>query len=478
MGIDRAGRNSGTAMLTCLFLAAALAPQQFRTEIPLAGLGDPASNGKSFGLAHEPSQDLLYVAVCGDLPFVGTPNRAIAVIDPHADAVIGEIPVGAFPEEIAFAYDPLTGALIYGACTNSSDGSVTIWDAARQVVATVTLPDPLFFGSCYPFGIAATNTHWFITTLDGSGDVHAIDLATLALDPAASRSLGPGVLGGRLQIENGVAWIPHARSLPGFAGSEGGLTRLELNGGAATSWFVARDDSFTLYPTGQDLAWIPGGGAWLGGLDLGGKLWRSDAVARLDRALELGGRASHGLAADDSSGLGAVCTLWSDELLLLDLSAEEILSVTSTAGLGAGHHQPNDALFAHGKLFVTCQGSESLLVFDQLPAPGPAPAWLPGLVISEATPAGGTVLSATVLALPGELCWLLGAASCETATVHGVALRLGAAPTRHASGFGACSRSLTVPAAAAAAGRAWFLQGVVLRGGALLPTAPKAVVIQ
>lgn len=464
-------------MLSFLIYAAC-APQQLRAEIPLTGLGDPAANGKAFGLAHEPAQDLLYVAVCGDLPFVGTPNRAIAVVDPHAEAVIGEIPVGAFPEEIAFAYDPSTGALRYGACTDNAGGSVTIWDASHQVVATVALPDPLLFGSCFPFGIAADDAHFFITTLDGSGDLHAISLTTLALDPAAAHDLGAGVLGGRLRIAAGAAWIPHARSLAGFAGSEGGLTRLDLASGAATAWFVARDDRFNLYPTGQDLAWLPGGGAWLGGLDLGGRLWRADAAARLDRALDLGGASVHGLAADAAGELGAACTLWSDEILLLDLVAETVVGRIATGALGAGHHQPNDAVFAHGKLFVTCQGSESLLVFDQLPAPGAPPSWLSALDVSTTTPARGAVLTATVTAQPGESCWLLGSERCDAADLHGVELRLGPAPTLHAAGTGGCSRSLTAPAAAAAAGRGWHLQGVILRGGSLRATAPKALVIQ
>lgn len=465
-------------MFPTLFLAAAAAaaPQRFLAEVPLDGLGDPLANGKAFGLAHEPSQDLLYVAVCGDLPFVGTPNRAIAVVDPLALAVVGEIPCGAFPEEIAFARDPLTGALRYGACTNSADGSVTIWDASLQVVATVPLPDPMLYGTCYPFGIAATGTHFLVTTLDGSGDVHAISLATLAPDPAASLALGPGVLGGRLLVAGGEAWVPHARSLSGFAGSEGGLTRAPLGGGAPASWLVAREESFTLYPTGQDLASAEDGGAWLAGPDLGRKLWRADAAGRLDRALDLDGRDAHGIGVD-GAGLGAATTLWGDEVLLLDLRAEEILATIPTGALGAGHHQPNDAVFAHGRLFVSCQGSESLLVFDRLPAPGPPPAWLPGLVVGDTTPARGGVADATVLALPGEPCWLLGAPRCDAAVVHGAPLRLGPAPRLHASGFGVCSRSLAVPAAAAA-GRAWFLQGVILRGGAPRPTAPKAVVVQ
>lgn len=478
MGFSRAGRDSGTAMFPTLLLAAALAPQQLRAEIPLAGLGDPLSTGKAFGLAYEPQSDLLFVALCGDLPFVGTPNRAIVVVDPHTDAVIGEIPVGAFPEEIAFAYDPLTGALRFGACTNSDDGTVTIWDAALQPVATITLPDPLGFGTCFPFGIAASETHFFITTIDGSGDLHAIALNTLALDPAASRNLGHGVLGGRVQHSGDALWIPHARSLPAFSGSEGGLTRGDIIAGSAAAWFVARDDSYTLYPTGQDLALLPGGGGWLGGLDLGGRIWRFDATGKLDRALDLGGRASHGLAVDAAGQLGAACTLWGNEILLLDLVAEELLSVTWTLGLGSGHAQPNDAIFAHGKLFVTCQGSESLLVFDSLPAVGAPPDWLPGLTTNSQTPARGSVVITTLTALPGEACWLLGSAACEATTVHGVPLRLGSAPLLHATGIGACSRALSTPAAAAAAGRTWFLQGVLQRGGSLRTTAPLAIALQ
>lgn len=461
---------------TLLFAAAfASAPQQLRAEIPLSGIGDPLSNGKAFGLAHEPAQDRLYVAICGDLPFAGTSNRAIAVVDPQADAVVGSIPCGAFPEDIAFAYDPLSGAFRYGACTNSADGSVTIWDATLQVVATVALPDPLSYGSCYPFGIAATGTHFWISTLDGSGDVHAISLATRTLDPAASLHLGPGVLGGRPRVAGSELWLPHSVGLPGFAGAEGGLLRAPLAGGVPASWLVARADNFTLYPAGQDLAAAPGGGAWLGGFDLGGRLWLADPAGGLRRAWELDGRGVQGLAAD-GAGLGAACTLWGDEILLLDLAAEEVLTVINTGALGAGHHQPNDAVFAHGKLFVTCQGSESLLVFDQLPAAGAPPTWLPGLALTGATPAPGDPIAAVLTAGPGEACALLGAPRCDAAPVAGVELRLGPNPRLLATGSGGCARTLTAPAALP--GRAWFVQGLIRRQGAWQPTEPRALVLQ
>lgn len=457
---------------------AACAPQQFQQEISLAGLGDPNSNGKSFGLAHEPSQDLLYVAICGDLPFQGVPNAAIAVIDPAQNAVTAVIPVGAFPEEIAFAHDPLTGALLYGACTNSASGDVSIWNAALQVVATVPLPDPFGFGTCYPFGIAATSDHFLIGTQDGSGAVYAVSLASLTLDPAAGFNLGAGRLSARFRLSGDSLWMADTLSLPGFAGSEGGLLVRHLPSGAQDSWMTARDDQFTLYPSAQDLALLPQGGAWLGGTDLGGRLWRADAQGQLDRALDLGGHDVYGLAADPAGQWLAACTLYGGELLLVDLVAEELVSTTAVAGVGSGAALPNDALFLHGRLYVTCMGSESVLVFGGLPAAGPPPPWFGSLSISDATPAPGAPITASVQNPAGGACWLLGAGTCAAAPIAGIPLRLGSAPRLHASGFGSCSRSLNAPAGAGFRGRSWFLQGVARDGAILRPTPPKAAVLQ
>ncbi len=466
-------------MLTALLLAA-FALQQFHAEIPLSGLGDPLSTGKSFGLAYEPQSDRIFVAVCGDLPFVGTPNRTIAVIDPATDTVIGEISCGIFPEEIAFAYDPLTGALQYGACSNSQSGTVTIWNAALAVVATVALPDRLGFGTCFPFGLAATDTHLFVTTQDGSGDVYAISLATLALDPAASHNVGAGRLGARCAVVSGALWIADSLGLPAFSGSEGGFLSLDLTTGTAASWLVARDDSYVLYPAGQDLAPLSVGGAWLAGTDLGGRLWRVDADGALNRALDLGGRSVYGLAADSSGGLIAACTLFGGEVLLVDARAERLLSETAVGALGAGGHaQPNDAVFAHDKLFVTCQGSESLLVFDQLPSAGPPPAWSGALIVSATTPDPGASVTATVISPSGGACWLLGSDSCADSAIAGLDLRLGPNPRVHLAGTGQISRAVSVPSGAGVTGRAWFLQGVVQDSGALfLATTPRAVVVQ
>jgi hypothetical protein len=457
---------------------AAAAPQQLLHEVPLTGLGDPNSNGKSFGLAHEPTQDLLYIAVCGDLPFQGVPNAAIAVIELGQHAIVKVIDVGLFPEEIAFAYDPLTGALRFGACTNSQSGGVTIWNDAQQVVATVALPDPLGFGTCYPFGIAATATHFLVSTQDGSGAIYAISLANLTLDPAADIATGAGRLGARFAVHGDELWLPDTLSLPGFSGSEGGLLRRQLSTGAQESWIVAHDDRFTRYPAAQDLALLPQGGAWIGGTDLDGRLWRADASGQLDRALDIGGRNVYGLAVNPAAELLAVCTLYGGELLLVDLVAEEVRSNTSLASVGSGHALPNDALFLRDRLYLTCLGSEYLLVFDQLPAPGSPPAWFGSLSLDDSTPDRGASFTATVVNPTGGLCWLFGAGECAPALIGGVPLRLGNAPRLHASGAGSCARSLSLPGAAALRGRSWFLQGVVRTGGQLRATAPKSAALQ
>lgn len=477
---NRAGRELRQSMISFIISSLAVcAPQQLLHEVRLDGLGDPNSNGRSFGLAYEPDQNLLYVALCGDLPFQGTPNSAIAVVELTQHSVVAVLDVGLFPEEIAFAHDPLTGKLRYGACTNSESGDVAIWDANLQVVATVPLPDPFGFGTCYPFGIATTDTHFLISTQDGSGAVHAIALANLALDPAMSFSSGPGRLGARFAVAGDQVWMADTLSLPGFVGSEGGLLRHDLTTGAQDSWIVSRAADFGRYPAAQDVVLLPQGGAWFGGTDLDGRLWRTDPAGRLDRALDLSGRSVYGLAADPAAQWLAACTLFGGELILIDLVAEEIFSTTLVASVGSGHALPNDALFIQDKLYVTCQGSESLLVFGNLPAPGPPPAWSGMLTLSDTSPDAGSTLTATVTNSAGGACWLLGADNCAPNLISGLPLRLGATPRVHASGTGSCSRSLTLPGSARLRGRSWFFQGVVREGAGIhRATAPKALVLQ
>lgn len=458
-----------------VFLAAApLCAQSFLHDIPLSGLGNGAP-AAPFGISVEPVSGLLYVGVAGAL---GAQNDVVAVIDPATDTVIATIQAQLYPEDIAFAYDAL-GQLRYGAVTNGTSGSVTIWDANRQVLANVALPDPFGFGTCYPFGITASEDQqrFYVSTQDGSGDVHAIDLATLALDPSESLNL-PGKSGGRLRHRSNTLYLPWSEYDASFSGSSGGLTGWNT-GPLPFFWerlTVDLSGTFT-YPAGNDMEFLPDGRVVLGGTYFGGRLYFLSGTGELLRTLHLstGSGSAHGLALSPDGSLLAVCDLAANDVSVVDAVNLAELAILHVNTVGSGYHLPNDAVFANGKLYVTCQGSEHVIVYGSLPTVTPGPGYGGSISVSESAPApGGQVLVS--VSGPGMVA-LVQSGDDRRTLVHGVALDIGPAPVLVGTGSGSYSHSFRVPHSAPS-GLNHFLQGVVDLKNTRTPTEPRVVVVQ
>lgn len=463
------------ATLCAGILVAPSAAQTFRQEIDLFGLGDPLAAAKPFGISYEPVTDRLFVGLAGD--FAGT-NNAVVILDPNTDTVIGTITVGLFPEDIAFSYEA-TGALQYGAVTNSTSGSVTIWDATDQVVATVALPDPFGYGSCYPFGIVELGGYFYVSTQDGSGEVYAIDIATLSVDAAACFTISNRT-GGRLAAKGDSLWIPTSEFLPSFAGSKGGLFVHDTTlTNPASSWFAVRKDQFLGYPSGQDVAILADGSAFLCGLDFDGRLYRVDAQGALDRAIDLEGLDGFGLALDPAQELLAVASLTGNELLLVDVLNQELLSRTPVTGLGSGYMQPNEVVFAHDKLYMTVQSNEAVLVFDNLPSVTLTSGFQDTLTVSDTTPAQGSIVAIDVDGFPGQTVALIHSQGTQPTVFAGVDFLIGGGLTlAGSSSTGNLHLDLTIPLGPAFEGMQFFLQGYVSDGLNDFTTAPKVLVIQ
>lgn len=463
------------AVLCAGLFAAPIAAQDLHTEIDLFGLGDPLAPAKPFGITHEPVSDRLFVALSGD--FAGA-NRAVVIIDPATDTVVGTIDVGLFPEDIAFAYDS-SGNLLYGAVTNSTDGSITIWDAADQVVTTVVLPDAFGLGTCYPFGIVAKDGYFYISTQDGSGDVHAVDWSTQSYDAAASFNIDFRS-GSRMAVNGDALWIPSTEFLPAFEGGMGGLYTHDLSGSFADdTWFAAYADQFLGYPSGQDVALMSDGSAYLTGLDFGGRLFKVDANGQLDRAIDCEGIDGYGLAVSADESLLAVAGLVANEVLLIDLHHETLLSRTDVVGLGSGSMQPNDAVFTHGKLYVTVQSNERVLVFDNLPTVSGSSDFHGSLTLSDSTPDRGDQIILDLIGTPGFPVALMSSTGTAPTTHLGVDLLIGTSLLRRASDVdGDVQVILDIPLNPALQGRQFFLQGYVPDGAGDHVTAPKVLVIQ
>jgi YVTN family beta-propeller protein len=459
--------------LAASLCATPVAAQSFQQEISLTGLGNPLNSAKPFGISYEPVSDRIYVAIAGD--FAGA-NNAVAIIDPATDTVVGTIPVGLYPEDIAFHYDQ-NGAFVYGAVTNSTSGSVTIWDNTNTVVATVPLPDPFAFGTCYPFGILAHDGDFLISTADGSGDVHAIDLATLSYAPAD----GFNTLfrsNGRMVAAGSEIWVPTSEFTPNWDGSKGGLFRHDRAGVTASdSWYAERMENYTGYPGGQDVVRLNDGRGYLAGLDFLGRLYRLDASGNLDRAIDLGGIDGYGLALEpNNQQLLAVCGFVANELVLVDLVNDELLSSTSLGSLG--YNMPNDAVFAHGKLYVTVQGNEAVVVLNNLPSVSPNHSHQSELVISDTTPQLGDTITVDLLGYAGQRVAIFTGTEPLPGVYSGLNLEVGPTPIKHSNDLGSLSLNITIPTVPSLVNRHVFLQGYTTDGSNHFTTEPKVIVIQ
>lgn len=465
-------------ILTCAALLALALPtqdlqaQSFRQAIDLSGYGDPYSSARPFGISYEPSQDLLYVALCGDF---ATANNTVLVIDPATDTVVDSIPVGLFPEDIAFHYDAY-GSLLYGACTNSTSGSVTIWDHTRTPIATVALPDPFGLGTCYPYGILEHQDYFLVSTADGSGEVHAIDLATLSYDPYRSfntlfRS------NGRMAAAGDEIWVPTAKYTPAWDGSEGGMFRHDTGGARPDdNWYAHRMDNFAGYPGGQDVVLLSDGRGYLSGLDFGGRIFQVDADGQLQKAIDLQGVDGYGLAVDPAEQMLAVCGFVRNEVVLVDLLNDRLHARLQLSG--QGYSMPNEAVFAHDKLYVTVQGNESVLVYDNLPTMTSDHSHAGDLQLSDSTPDLGTSFAVDLVGFAGQPVALFLGGTPVPGSFQGLALEIGPMPQLHSTGIGNLHLVHSLPSAPSLAGITVYLQGYVTDGVSDFTTEPRMLVLQ
>ncbi|KAA3604945.1 MAG: hypothetical protein DWQ01_20285 [Planctomycetota bacterium] len=460
-------------------LAAPLGAQSFKQDISLAGLGN-GNSARPFGITAEPYSQRLFVAIAGDF---GGANNVVAIVDPVTDTVSGTLTVGNFPEDVAFVYDA-SGVPLYGAVSNSTDGTVTIWDGLSDIVLdTVQLPDPLGFGSCYPFGLAPSEDGrtLYVSTVDGSGDVHAIDLQSgppFAYDASASFNLGDKSLG-RLQHFQDMVLVGTSQFDVAFTGAEAGMA------GWSTSvlpffWsfdILDRSGQFS-FPAGQDVEILQDGTVVLGGTFFENRMYLMDANGQLDRTLRFSGSSgsAHGLAESEDGSLLAVCDLAGNELILMDLINRVEYSNTFLPTVGLGYQQPNEAAFLLDKLYVSVQANEEILVFDQLPTIQPGGGYAGSLTLSESTPALGGTLTATASG-PGIVA-LLAAEDDQAGPFAGVDLDIGPQPQFLGWGVGSFAKSFQIPLQSSLHTRHFFFQGVTDAQNSQQPTPPKVVIVQ
>ncbi|MFN0208052.1 MAG: YncE family protein [Planctomycetota bacterium] len=400
------------ATLSLLIGSASLAPaQNFLGEISTAGYGQ--NSGFPYGLNFGPNGDL-YIALAGTSAFVNPQffnNNVVVRADTSTNLVTSTITVGMFPEEVVFA-SPNGGAAV-GIVTNSTDGTVSIFDVAtEQILGTVHLPGGFF--ATFPFGIVtnATETIAYISTGDGTNTLRAIDL-----DPN-SATVYQYISGSDLPLASGnaarmvrsgdVLLFPTTAYDPFFAGSTANIEKLPLPGCADSpaSVVVGFDNTFTKYPSGQDVV-VLNGIAYVCGYDMGKRIYGFDILTgALVRSFP-GGTfvgAHTGLALSPNGKILVVCDVASNQISFIDIARGLPMAVVDTNLLGFGYSQPNDAVFSPdgSKIYVTVQGSQAVVIVSVPPTPG---AFTPplGFVVTPTAPApGGLVTLSTLGAGPSE----------------------------------------------------------------------------
>ena len=303
----------------------------------------------------------LFVTLSGPVGSFGMENCLVARVDAGTGAVSGSSSVGLFPEEVAWTK---AGAVRTGFVTNSTSGTVTVIDAQGQVQDTIVLPDPLEFGSCFPFGIATSpdQQRVYVGTLDGSGEIHVLDPASHSV---VDTLVVPGGHG-RLAFFGRNLVVPVTEYDPFFTSSVASVVFVDPADpeGAVT---VAIPSPST-FPSAQDVAIRCDGRVYLSGLSLGSSIHVLDARTRsyvgAIPATTSGGL-HQGLALSPA-GLLALADYASEELAFFDAWTEQPLALVDLSMLPDVHVDPEELVFSKdgGRLWAVCNGSDSLAVFD------------------------------------------------------------------------------------------------------------------
>jgi len=290
----------------------------------LGGLQTCSTNPWPFTARHTPDGTRLYVPLFGGL--IGSGGCAVARLDPVTLQPLATIPTGEGPQDVAFVTDT-HGALRLGFVANSAASTVTVFNANDQVVATVVIP-PLPGGpwpTAFPSGLVASpdGRYVYVGTSDGQGRVHALNTATLALDPTRAVQLGASHTTARLAMVGELLVIPATELLAGFTGATAKLCTAQPGvPGSLRQLVLASDSSGFLFPSPMDVAVDCDGTAWVAGFDMGPRVFAVDPATMTLRASVPSATSNPdgkfqalGLAPD---GLLVVADYYTDELALID----------------------------------------------------------------------------------------------------------------------------------------------------------------
>ncbi len=330
--------------------------------------GDPQGiPDNPFGCALTPDGTRLIVAISGEPDFSPDPpvlsNHRADVFDVDSGAKVGELQTGAFPEDVAMTLDA-SGALRNVLITNSTDGSVSIFDAALTPTAVATVPLGAF---TFPFGIAVSpdQARAYVSTLGGVGDIFVLDVDPVSpnfatvVDTLTIPFTGGGIVLGRLAFYGSdLLVVPVGVASIDFSTATAGVAFLDLND-------TLNVQTLVLTPPGTDFRSaiaaevLPDGRAFVTVFGYDRNLFVVDVVGRtLDRTVNLGPLAEnlqHGARVSRDGRFVVVTNFVNGTLSILDLESE------TRQDLAVGN-EPNEVAFLPdgSAAFVTNQNSNSV----------------------------------------------------------------------------------------------------------------------
>jgi YVTN family beta-propeller protein len=305
-----------------------------------------------FGAAMAPGGGSLWVANSGNF---SSPGSTVTLVNPSTYAIQAVIPVGRFPEDVAFARG---GAQAF--VTNDDDSTVSVIDtASRTVTQTVDLSTvPMTF----PTGIVATpdSRKVFVTSVAGQRDTSRDNIAVLDSSNPSNVTVSGGItlVGGigrpAITPDGGTLVVGHDRGAeapPGVAlidpATNAVITELALNEVGVVPGAAVTPNGRFAYVTKFS---IDGGT---------GQVWVVDLATRSTAAvIPMPDRSMYGIRVSPDGRFVFATDFSLAQVTVISTATNQIIANVPVGNL------PNDIAFTpdSSKAFVTNEGDTTVSV--------------------------------------------------------------------------------------------------------------------
>lgn len=335
------------------------ATPQWRDATPMSTATSCGASAWPWSARYSPLGDRLYVTSFGG--FIGVGGCRVLRLDPATMQTLASIPTGESPQDIELVTHA-NGSIRYGFVNCSSASVVTVFDGADAVVATI--PIPFTPGGLFPTAFPTSLTKSpdqsvvYVSTSNGEGWIHAIDVHTLQLDPARAVFLGAQHSASRMAFAGSLLVIPASEALPNWVGSTAKVFVVDpAQPGALQQLALATASTGSLFPSPQDCAVDCDGTVWVAGFDMGARVFGVDPrtatlryIVPTHTSQPEGKFQALGLSKD---GVLVVGDFWTHELSVINARARRWRATIDTASLPQVQRGPQDIEFEpSGRSFV------------------------------------------------------------------------------------------------------------------------------